>query len=459
MLMIYNSLSKKKEIFKPINEGKIGIYVCGLTVYDDCHLGHGRSMVCFDVVVRHLRAKGYEVTYVRNITDIDDKIIARANERKISIDELTNYYITNMEADSKALNILPPDKEPRATQHIETMIQLIQRLLDSGHAYLGHNGDVCYEVQTFKSYGKLSRKDLKRLKVGARIQVDEEKRSPFDFILWKKSKPEEPSWPSPWGPGRPGWHIECSAMSMKELGEHFDIHGGGLDLQFPHHENEIAQSEAVTKKTFANYWIHAGLLQVNHEKMAKSTGNFFTIREVLEKHNPEVIRYFFLSSHYRSPLNYTEDNLHNARKALTKIYRTLESATIDFSKEDYEASWIEKYHQAMDDDFNTPVALAVLFQLCHEINKAPKPSLFATLKYLASLLGLLQFSPEIFLRSELEAELDPDKIQLIESLIRERSQAKVSKDWARADEIRNQLAQIGIELEDSKEGTTWHRKL
>ena len=309
MLYIYNSLTRTKEKFIPIKAKKIGMYVCGITVYDDCHLGHARSMVSFDVIVRFLRSIGYEVTYVRNITDIEDKIINRAIERGISIHELTTQYIDSMNRDTEALYILPPDHEPRATDHIDEIVCLIQRLIEAGYAYVSDVGDVCYQVSNFKDYGKLSHKDLEGLLAGARVEVVKEKRSPLDFVLWKSAKPGEPSWPSPWGNGRPGWHIECSAMAMDELGEQFDIHGGGLDLQFPHHENEIAQSEAATGKPFARYWLHVGMLQVNHEKMAKSTGNFLTIKDVLKKHHPEVIRYFLLSSHYRSPLNYSDDNL------------------------------------------------------------------------------------------------------------------------------------------------------
>ena len=318
MLNLYNSLTRTKEPFKPLNAGKIGIYVCGITVYDYCHLGHARSMVSFDVIVRFLRYQGWDVTFVRNITDIDDKIINRALERNISIGDLTEFYIQAMHENTRALNILPPDIEPRATEHISNIIHLIQRLLDKGYAYISGNGDVCYSVSKFAEYGKLSHKDLEGLQSGARVEVVKEKNSPLDFVLWKMAKADEPSWESPWGRGRPGWHIECSAMAMNELGEHFDIHGGGLDLQFPHHENEIAQSEAATDKHFANYWLHVGMLQVNNEKMAKSTGNFFTIADVLKLHHPEVIRYFLLSSHYRSSLNYATENLHTAQKALMR---------------------------------------------------------------------------------------------------------------------------------------------
>ncbi|PJE11922.1 cysteine--tRNA ligase [Legionella sp.] len=454
MLNLYNSLTRSKEEFKPIKPGKIGMYVCGITVYDRCHLGHARSMVCFDVIVRFLRAQGYEVTYVRNITDIDDKIIVRANERGITIDELTAQYIKAMHDDSRALNILPPDIEPRATAHIDSIIQLIRQLIDKGYAYLSDNGDVCYQVDQFKEYGKLAHKDLDGLMAGARVDIVKEKRSPLDFVLWKKAKPGEPSWPSLWGDGRPGWHIECSAMAMHELGEQFDIHGGGLDLQFPHHENEIAQSEAASGKCFANYWLHVGMLQVNNEKMAKSVGNFFTIEDVLKQHHPEVVRYFLLSSHYRSPLNYCEENLLNANKALTRLYQSIKDFDEIRTDGELDANWLEQFNSAMNDDFNTPVALSILFQLSHELNKTNSAKLASTLKHLAATLGLLQTAPEAFLQAGLQ---DEDKNQ-VENLIQERIKARESRNWARADEIRNLLIDQGIELEDSASGTTWRRR-
>ncbi|KTC65948.1 cysteinyl-tRNA synthetase [Legionella adelaidensis] len=452
MLHLYNSLTRKKEPFHPITPNKVGIYACGITVYDHCHIGHARSMVCFDVVVRFLKAQGFDVTYVRNITDIDDKIIHRANERGIAIHELTDQYIKAMNADAKALNILPPDVEPLATEHIPSIIRLIKRLISTGHAYVSENGDVCYQVEKFADYGKLSHKDLEGLVAGARIEVVKEKRSPLDFVLWKKSKPQEPSWSSPWGEGRPGWHIECSAMAMEELGEHFDIHGGGLDLQFPHHENEIAQSEGATGKTFANYWMHVGMLQVNNEKMSKSLGNFFTIDEVLKQHKPEVIRYFLLSSHYRSPLNYSEDNLGNANKALTRLYQSLREVPHSDNNE-YSEQWVTKFNQAMEDDFNTPVALAVLFELSHEINKTKSPQLAQTLKHLGGILGILQESSEAYLQSG----TDNEELVIINSLIEERLAARKEKNWEKADSIRKELLNKGIELEDSPQGTIWRK--
>lgn len=451
MLQIYNSLTRKKEVFVPMQPGKIGIYVCGNTVYDHCHLGHARSMVCFDVFVRFLRYQGFEVNYVRNITDIDDKIINRANERGVSIQELTECYIEAQNRDSCALNILPPDKEPRATEHIAEIIGLVTDLIEKGYAYAAENGDVYYRVESFAEYGKLSHKDIDGLLAGARIDVVEAKESPLDFVLWKSAKPEEPSWPSPWGPGRPGWHIECSAMAMQELGQQFDIHGGGLDLQFPHHENEIAQSEAASEKPFANYWMHVGMLQVNNEKMAKSTGNFFTIMQALEKYQPEVLRYFLLSSHYRSPLNFSEDNVNNAAKALARLYQSLK----DYPGNNHalDDDWIKSFNEAMEDDFNTPVALSILFNLSHALNKTSSPLLAATLRYLGSVLGILQESPEVFLQAGF---LDIDR-EKIEALIEERLIAKAEKNWGRADEIRNLLINQGIELEDKADSTSWRK--
>ncbi|RUR09324.1 cysteine--tRNA ligase [Legionella sp. km772] len=453
MLFLYNSLTRTKEEFKPLVPGKIGMYVCGVTVYDRCHLGHARSMVCFDIIVRYLRSQNYEVTYVRNITDIDDKIITRANERGVAINELTSQFIKAMHDDTQALNILPPDLEPRATGHIHTIIHLIERLIEKGNAYLSDNGDVCYQVDSFAEYGKLSNKDIESLVSGSRVEIVKEKRSPLDFVLWKKAKEGEPSWPSPWGEGRPGWHIECSAMAMHELGEQFDIHGGGLDLQFPHHENEIAQSEAATCKPFANYWLHVGMLQVNNEKMAKSLGNFFTIEDVLKVHHPEVVRYFLLSSHYRSPLNYSEDNLLNAKKGLMRLYQAIKDISIN--DDSLDEHWINQFNQAMNDDFNTPIALSVLFQLSHEVNKNNSTVLAATLKYLAGLMGLLQEEPCSFL----QAGFAEDDKEMIERLIAERLQARTAKNWARADQIRAELLTQGIELEDGANGTTWRKIL
>ncbi len=449
MLQLYNSLTRSKETFVPINPGKIGLYVCGMTVYDRCHLGHARSLVCFDVMVRFLRAQGYEVHFVRNITDVDDKIIDRALERGIDIDVLTTQYIQAMHDDMQALSVLKSDVEPRATDNIPAMIALIERLLASNHAYVAGNGDVCYAVSQFADYGKLSKQDLDALQTGIRVRVEEGKRAPVDFVLWKLTKPNEPSWPSPWGAGRPGWHIECSAMSMQTLGEHFDIHGGGLDLQFPHHENEIAQSEAVTGKTYANYWLHVGLLQINGEKMSKSTGNFFTIESVLQQHHPEVLRYFLMSSHYRSPLNYSEEHLMLALKALSRLYQALNNAP-NFDEAMVDTQWALKFDSAMNDDFNTPMALSVLFDLSHELNRNPSAILGATLKHLGGVLGLLQLDPQAFLKTGLS--LDESSI---EALIAQRLEARAAKDWKKADALRDELLNVGVELQDGPDGTTW----
>lgn len=452
MLTIYNSLTRQKERFTPLIEGKIGIYVCGMTVYDRCHLGHGRSMVCFDVIVRFLRELGYAVTFVRNVTDIDDKIIARAIERGISIQELTQEQIALMHADAKALNTIPPDFEPCATQHIPHIIALIQRLIDSGHAYMTPHGDVCFQVSQFSAYGKLSQQDLEKLVSGSRIDIDLEKQSPLDFVLWKKAKPQEPAWDSPWGEGRPGWHIECSAMAMDALGDEFDIHGGGLDLQFPHHENEIAQSEAATGHSYARYWLHIGMLQVNDEKMSKSIGNFYTIEDVLQQHHPEVVRYFLLSSHYRSNLNYSDETILNSGKALMRLYQSLRGFEIDNSVE-IDTEWRDRFNAAMLDDFNTPIALSVLFDISHELNKTQLPILAHTLKYLGGILGLLQEPAHQFLQNRIfQDSTQEDKIN---TLIAERNQARSNQDWKRADDIRQQLLADGIELEDTKEGTVW----
>lgn len=455
-ITVYNSLSRQKEIFQPLRPGKIGMYVCGMTVYDRCHLGHGRSMVCFDVIVRFLRYSGYDVTYVRNITDIDDKIIIRASERGISFQDLTREQIGFMHADEKALGILPPDLEPCASQHIPNIIALIQRLCDAGYAYVTQHGDVCFQVEKFADYGKLSQQNLDKLIAGSRVDIDQDKLSPVDFVLWKQAKPNEPSWPSPWGEGRPGWHIECSAMAMEQLGEEFDIHGGGLDLQFPHHENEIAQSEAATEHSYARYWLHAGMLQVNEEKMSKSLGNFFTIEDVTKLYHPEIIRFFLLSSHYRSTLNYSDDTIMNSSKALMRLYQALRTVPV-VDNTDLDSEWIARFCAKMQDDFNTPEALAILFDLSREIHKSQSVVLAATLHHLGGILGILQYPVETFLQAMVPSEgLDKSEI---ENLIVERNQARQDKNWLRADEIRQGLLAQGIELEDNKTGTIWRRIL
>ncbi|NKB46948.1 MAG: cysteine--tRNA ligase [Legionellales bacterium] len=461
MLNIYNSLTKQKQPFTPLTPGQVKVYVCGMTVYDYCHLGHARSMVSFDVVVRYLRARGYQVQYVCNITDIDDKIIRRAHERQQSVTELTDYFIKAMHQDAQALHILPADAQPRATEHLPQIIELIETLMQRGVAYQASNGDVYFDVSQWADYGLLAHKDLAGQEAGARIGVVEVKRNALDFVLWKQAKPNEPAWDSPWGSGRPGWHIECSAMSMHCLGETFDIHGGGFDLQFPHHENEIAQSEAATGKPFAKWWMHVGYLQINRQKMSKSLGNFFTIRDVLAKYHPETVRYFLLSSHYRSQLNYSQANLQSAQQALERFYTCLRGLTVTVEQPIDLSSVSETYQQrfvaVMDDDFNTPEALAVLFDLTHEINRLRQVDqtqakmLAHTLVQLGSVLGILQQDPNTFL----QGALDEARQQQIEVLISERHAARDERDWAQADHIRTQLLDMGIELEDTAEGTIW----
>ncbi len=460
MLKIYNTLTRRKDVFKPRNPGKVGMYVCGMTVYDYCHIGHARVMVVFDVVARYFRYSGYELTYVRNITDIDDKIIQRANENEEDFSALTERFIQAMHEDEAALAVLPPDLEPRATQSMDDIIRMIMQLFEQGLAYIGSNGDVFYAVDKFPGYGQLSGKKLEELQAGERVEVDTAKHNPFDFVLWKKAKPNEPAWNSPWGRGRPGWHIECSAMSTSCLGHHFDIHGGGMDLQFPHHENEIAQSEGATGEKFVNVWMHNGFVRVNEEKMSKSLGNFFTVREVLKQYRPEIIRFFILSSHYRSPLNYSDEQLDEAQTALTRLYMALRGVDAD-ATESLDSEKIERFKQAMDDDFNTPVALSVLFDLARELNKTDdlteKQKLAHTLKHLAGVLGILQDDPETFLKGGADSS-DLDE-QGVEQLIQQRQQAKQAKNWAEADKIRDQLKEQGIVLEDAPGGkTTWRRE-
>lgn len=455
-LAIYNTLSKTKELFKPLVDNQVRMYVCGMTVYDFCHIGHARVMVAFDVVSRWLRHRGYDVTYVRNITDIDDKIIRRANENGEPFEALVERMIAAMHEDEARLSVLRPDLEPRATQHIDGMFRMIQTLIDKGYAYAPGNGDVYYRVGKFEGYGKLSRRKIEDLKIGARIEVDEAKEDPLDFVLWKGAKPGEPSWQSPWGAGRPGWHIECSVMSTCCLGDTFDIHGGGPDLVFPHHENEIAQSEAATGKPYANAWMHAGAVRVDGEKMSKSLGNFFTIREVLEKYHPEVVRYLLVSSHYRSPINYSEDSLREAKGALERFYNGLKGLP-EAAVHGGEA-FEERFVAAMDDDFNTPEACAVLFEMVREVNRLREidvqaaAGLAARLKALAGLLGVLQLEPDAFLQAGAEGKVDA---AAVEALIAARLQARVEKNWAESDRIRDQLTAMGVVLEDGKGGTTW----
>jgi cysteinyl-tRNA synthetase len=450
MLKIYNTLTRSKEVFTPRVAGKVGLYVCGMTVYDYCHVGHARVMVVFDTVVRYLRYSNYDVTYVRNITDIDDKIIHRANENGESIEALTNRFIDAMHEDERALSVLPVDIEPRATTSIADIITMIEKLIANGFAYVGTNGDVFYAVEKFKNYGQLSGKNLEDLQAGERVDVDLAKRNPMDFVLWKMAKIDEPFWESPWGKGRPGWHIECSAMSTCCLGNSFDIHGGGMDLQFPHHENEIAQSEGATGEKFVNLWMHNGFVRINEEKMSKSLGNFFTVREVLKQYRPEIIRFFILSSHYRSPLNYSDESLNDAAAGLTRLYTALRD--VEIIETDIDSEFKTRFQDAMNDDFNTPVALAVLFDVARELNKTKSPVLASTLKSLASVLGLLQDDSEAFLKGGNNDDAE------IEAQIQARIDAKKAKNWALADQIRDELKAKNVILEDSPDGSTRWRK-
>jgi len=460
MLQIYNSLSGELEPFRPIVPGKVGMYVCGMTVYDYCHLGHARMLLVFDMVSRYLRASGLEVTYVRNITDIDDKIIARANENGESTRALSERFIREMHDDCTALGILPPDIEPKATEYVDAMIRLIQVLEEKGIAYQGESKDVYFSVARFPEYGKLSGNRVEELQAGSRIDVDAAKQAAEDFVLWKAAKPDEPSWESPWGPGRPGWHIECSAMSMENLGVHFDLHGGGRDLIFPHHECEVAQSEAATGQRFVNVWVHNGFVRIDDEKMSKSLGNFFTIRDILAHHAGETVRYYLLLSHYRSPLNYTADQLQSAHGGLERLYTALRGVAAGEPLEGSE--WETRFRAAMDDDFKTPEAVAVLFDLARELNRAREAGredtgkLAGTLLRLGGMLGLLQDDPEAFLQRPTEGTALDSKA--IEALIDERTAARGAKDFGRADAIRDALAAKGIVLEDRGGETTWRRE-
>jgi cysteinyl-tRNA synthetase len=455
MLKIYNTLTRTKQDFVSIEPGRVRMYVCGMTVYDFCHLGHARVLVVFDMVQRWLRASGFEVTYVRNITDIDDKIIRRAAENREPIDALTGRFIAAMNEDAAALGVEKPTFEPRATQHVPGMIRMIQTLMDKGLAYVAKNGDVCYSVHKFPGYGKLSGKSLEDLRAGERVEVAEGKQDPLDFVLWKSGKPGEPQWDSPWGPGRPGWHIECSVMSEALLGEHFDIHGGGQDLQFPHHENEIAQSEGAHGHPFVNYWMHNGFVRVDNEKMSKSLGNFFTIREVLARYDPEVVRFFILRAHYRSPLNYSDQHLDDAKGALTRLYTALKNVPPAEVALDWNDPFAAAFREAMDDDFGTPEAIAVLFDLASEVNRSGDPQRAGLLRALGGVLGLLQRDPNAFLQAGAgESRLTPGRI---EQLIVDRAAARKSRNFAEADRIRQELLDAGIVLEDTPRGTVWRR--
>ncbi|NQV69598.1 MAG: cysteine--tRNA ligase [Pseudohongiella sp.] len=458
MIKIYNSLTHKKEEFKPREAGKVGIYVCGITTYDYLHLGHARMLLAFDVVTRYLRASGFDVTYVRNITDIDDKIINRAKENGELFSDLTRRFIDAMHEDERALSVLPPDVEPRATSHIEEIVAMIERLLAKDMAYKVSNGDVYFSVMNFPDYGKLSKKKMDELLDGARIEVGELKKDPRDFVLWKSSPDDGVGWDSPWGYGRPGWHIECSAMSTCCLGDNFDIHGGGSDLLFPHHENEVAQSEAATGKTFANVWMHNGPLRVDNEKMSKSLNNFFTVREILENYDAEVIRHLLIASHYRSPINYSEQSLRQSISVLERFYNALKDLDTAGAKSLTNSRFEKAFYAAMDDDFNTPEAFSVLFEMVKEINRqkfeAPDAAnqLAALLVKLGGILGLLQSPPEEFLRGNVAAEVDAQKV---DQLIAAREQARGDKDWATADRIRDQLAEMKVVVEDGAGGSGW----
>ena len=461
-LRVHNNLSKQKERFVPIDPARVRMYVCGMTVYDYCHIGHARVLVIFDVINRYLRRiyGEQQVHYVRNITDIDDKIIARANQNNEDFNQLTGRFIALMHEDADKLGVLRPDQEPRATRYIGEIIAMVETLITRGYAYAADNGDVYYDVSHFEGYGKLSGKNPEDLRAGERVAVDEAKRDPLDFVLWKAAKPAEPSWDSPWGKGRPGWHIECSAMSIHTLGQHFDIHGGGLDLQFPHHENEIAQSEGACGCTFVNYWLHNGFVRVDNEKMSKSLGNFFTIREVMERYDPEVIRLFILSSHYRSPLNYSDQHLDGAKAALSSLYNALRGLDLTGIGMQ-EGAYSERFLQAMDDDFATPEAMAVLFEMAHEIHRqrsnAPEQAqaLAAEMRHLAGLLGLLQQEPEAYFKAGTPTGGLAD--EAIDGLIAQRLQARQDKNWAESDRIRDLLKEQGVVLEDGPQGTSWRR--
>ncbi|HBP99604.1 MAG TPA: cysteine--tRNA ligase [Gammaproteobacteria bacterium] len=458
MVKIYNTLTQQKEELRPLEAGKVKLYVCGITVYDYCHLGHARMLVAFDVVVRYLRFRGYDVTYIRNITDVDDKILARAIENNEAFTDVTDRYIAAMHEDEAALSILHPDQEPRATAHIEEMVSMIERLIDTDHAYRAENGDVYYAVTRFPDYGKLSKKKLDELLDGARIEVGELKRDPRDFVLWKSASDDAVGWDSPWGYGRPGWHIECSAMATCALGNTFDIHGGGSDLMFPHHENEIAQSEAATGETFAKLWMHNGPLRIDDEKMSKSLDNFFTVREVLQHHKAEVVRNLLISSHYRSPINYSEQSLVQSAKALERFYHCLKDLDIRNAKSLTNSRFEKAFVAAMDDDFNTPEAFSVMFEMVSEINRIKVTDqdlanqLGALLVRLGGSMGILQAEPAAFLQASVGAEIDSAEI---DRLVAARDQARADKDWGKADEIRDQLTALNVVVEDGAAGSIW----
>ncbi|NMH61263.1 cysteine--tRNA ligase [Alteromonas ponticola] len=458
MLHLYDTLSREKKRFEPLQEGKVGLYVCGITVYDVCHMGHGRTYLSFDVLVRYLRHLGYTVNYVRNITDVDDKIIKRAAEEGISPSDLTARTIAMMHEDFASINLLEPNTEPTVTGHMPEIIDIIKTLVDKGYAYQAKNGDVLFDVSKYEQYGALSKQNLEQLQSGARVQVVEDKDDPLDFVLWKSAKPNEIFWTSPWGDGRPGWHIECSAMNSKHLGHHFDIHGGGADLIFPHHENEIAQSCCAYDTQYVNFWMHGGMVQVNDEKMSKSLGNFFTLRDVVKLHDPETVRFFLLTAHYRSQLNYDDESIHQARASLERLYTALRGITPASDVELSYGGYLPRFEKAMNDDLNVPEAMAVLFDVARELNKqktdqAEAAKLAGVLVGLGAILGILQSAPDQFLQAGSE-----DDVAEIEALIKQRNDARASKDWAAADAARDALTAKGIVLEDGPEGTIWRRQ-
>ena len=462
MLQLFNTKTRQKERFEPLVEGKVGLYVCGITVYDLSHMGHARTYLSFDVLVRYLRYLDYDVKYVRNITDVDDKIIARANENGETTEALTERTIAMMHEDFAALNLIEPDIEPRVTGHMDEIIDVIEKLVAQGYAYQAESGDVLFDVSKFDEYGKLSRQNLEQLQSGARVEVAAGKDDPLDFVLWKTAKPGEPAWASPWGEGRPGWHIECSAMNHKHLGEHFDIHGGGSDLIFPHHENEVAQSCCAFDTPYVNTWMHTGMVQVNDEKMSKSLGNFFTLRDVLGEHDAEILRFFLMSAHYRSQLSYSQDNIDQAKSALERLYTALRGVKVDSVTDLSYGGYLERFEQAMNDDLNVPEAYSVLFDLARDLNKHKSQGdagaeeagkLAAVLKGIGGILGFLQRDPEAFMQSG-----NDDEVAEIEALIKARNDARAAKDWGAADAARDKLTAMGIVLEDGAGTTTWRRQ-
>ncbi|MBB1273782.1 cysteine--tRNA ligase [Psychromonas sp. SR45-3] len=466
MLKIYNTLTRTKEEFKPLVAGKVGMYVCGVTIYDYCHIGHGRTFVAFDTVARYLRFSGYDLTFIRNITDVDDKIIKRANENGETCDQLTARFTDAMHADFDALNMIRPDIEPRVTDHMPEVIEMISTLIAKNHAYVSDSGDVLFSVSSFPEYGQLSGQNLEMLQAGSRVEVEDSKHDPLDFVLWKMAKSGEPSWSSPWGEGRPGWHIECSAMNRKHLGEVFDIHGGGSDLSFPHHENEIAQSCCAHHGEYVNTWMHSGMVQVDKVKMSKSLNNFFTIKDVLDVYDSESVRYFLISGHYRSQLNYSEDNLKQARASLERLYTAIRDVAISDIEIDQaikDSKFYQGFVKAMDDDFNTPEALAVLFDLAKELNRVkatdPKKAVLlgSMLVKFANVLGLLSQNPDQFLQGVGKDHENDQQVAEIEALILQRNTARANKDWPSADDARDKLAALNVVLEDGPNGTTWRK--